>query len=281
MNILMKTHKYIYKELQRQQEICWTADRKVEKYELCLKTAELSRYFNSNKLSRSKLKAKDDSIEYLQTTLTDKKEKAAETAKRYSILMTKEQTTRNALRLLERELLDDIQFNLVERLQSGLVCLKYILATQTNKFYELLPHIDNFDCRLAAESIIDKLSSKYQFSSPQEFRNANRFKTKLPEIQFVSHKRAQHIMKEEPSVTTKEQRNNNNVSCQDNQFNFLINTYVNTKDLSEKTNKCCVKITEGMVVKLKVATDESDVAFGWYKTNPWNQKRWGFFWKSS
>lgn len=34
------------------------------------------------------------------------------------------------------------------------------------RFYELLPQIDNFDCRLAAESIIAKLSSKYQFSSP-------------------------------------------------------------------------------------------------------------------
>ncbi|CAC5396580.1 unnamed protein product [Mytilus coruscus] len=56
---------------------------------------------------------------------------------------------------------------------------------------------------------------KYMYKELQrqqeEFRKANGFKTKLPEIQFVSHKRAQHIMKEELSVTTKEQRNNNKI----------------------------------------------------------------------
>ncbi|CAC5385669.1 unnamed protein product [Mytilus coruscus] len=152
MNKLMRTHTHVNKELQRQQKMCWTT--------------ELSRYFNAHRISSSKLKARDVSINYLLTTLNHKKQIAAETAKRYQTLITKAQTTRNALKLFERELLDDIRFNLVERLQSGLVCLKYILATQTNKFNELLPHIDNFDCRLAAESITDKLSSKYQFSSP-------------------------------------------------------------------------------------------------------------------
>ncbi|XP_052061217.1 uncharacterized protein LOC127701362 [Mytilus californianus] len=159
--------------------------------------------------------------------------------------------------------------------------MKYILAAHTNKLYEVLPHIDDFDCRLAAESIIEKLSSKYQFSSPQEFHTATGYKAKLPDVQFVNYKSAIQIMKEQPFEATKEQRNNNNVSCQDNQFDFLINNYVKTKDLSVKTNECFVKIKEGMVVKLKVATDESDFAFGWYKTNPWNQKRWGFFCKST
>ncbi|XP_052063343.1 uncharacterized protein LOC127703007 [Mytilus californianus] len=159
--------------------------------------------------------------------------------------------------------------------------MKYILTTQTNKLYEVLPHIDDFDCRLAAESIIEKLSSKYHFSSPQEFHTANGLKVKLPDIQFVNYKSAIQIVKEQLSDQTKEQRNNNNVSCQENQFNFVSNNYVKTKELSEKTNECFVKIKEGMVVKLKIATDESDVAFGWYKTNPWNQKRWGFFRKST
>ncbi|XP_063443079.1 uncharacterized protein LOC134723394 [Mytilus trossulus] len=159
--------------------------------------------------------------------------------------------------------------------------MKYILATQTNILYEVLPHIDNFDCRLAAESIIKKLSSKYQFSSPQEFQTANGFKVKLPDIQYVNYKSDMQITKEKPSELTKEQHNNNNIGYQDNPYNFLSNTYVKTKDLSEKTNECFVKIKEGMIVKLKVATDESEVAFGWYKTNPWNQKRWGFFRKST
>lgn len=281
---LMRTHKHIYREIQRQQEICWIANSKVQTYELCLKTAEMSRNHMADKLSRSKLKERDDSIRYLQKTLNDKKQKAAETAKRYQTLITKEKTARNALRLIERNLLDDVKFNLIDRIQSGLISMKYIIATQTNKLYEILPHIDEFDCRLAAESIIEKLSSKYQYSSPQEFHIANGFNAKLPDIRFVSCKTAIQIMTEQPSEPRseqkKEERNNNNVSCQDNQFKFLSNTYLKTKDLSEKPNECFVKITKGMIVKLKIATDESKVAFRWYKPNSWNQKRWGFFCKS-
>ncbi|CAC5385667.1 unnamed protein product [Mytilus coruscus] len=275
MNKLMRAHGYFYKELQRQQEMCWIADSKVQKYELCLKTAEMSRNHLADKLSSKNLKSRDDSIKQLQTTLNDKKQKAAETAKRYQTLLTKEKMTRNALRLLESDLLDDIRFNLTDRIHSGLLSMKYILAAHTKKLYEVLPHIDDFDCRLAAESIIEKLSSKYQFSSPQEFHTANGFKAKLPDIQYVNYKSAIQITKKQPSELSKEQRNNNNISCQDNQFNFLSNTYVKTKELSEKTNECFVKIKEGMVVKLKVTTDESEVAFGWYKTNPWHQKEMG------
>ncbi|CAC5383976.1 unnamed protein product [Mytilus coruscus] len=148
-------------------------------------------------------------------------------------------------------------------------------------FYELLPHIDNFDCRLAAESIIEKLSSKYQLSSPidEEFHTANGFKSKLPDMQYVNYKPDIQITKKQSYELTKEQRNNNNVSYQENHFICLSNTYVKAKDLSEKTNECFVNIKEGMIVKLKVATDESEVAFGWYKTNPWNKKKWGFFCK--
>ncbi|XP_063443474.1 uncharacterized protein LOC134723859 [Mytilus trossulus] len=281
---LMRTHKHIYKEMQRQQEICWSANSKVQTYELCLKTAEMSRKYMADKISSAKLKERDDSINFLQKTLSDKKERAAEAANTYQTLITKEKATRNALRLIERNLLDDIKFNLIDRIQSGLVSMKYILASQTNKLYELLPIIDDFDCRLAVESIIEKFSSKYQYNSPQEFHIANGFNAKLPDIRFVSCKSATQISKEQPSEPlseqTEEQRNNNNISYQDNQFKFLSNTYVKTKDLSENPNECFVNITKGMIVKLKIATDESQVAFGWYKTNPWNQKRWGFFCKS-
>ncbi|VDI59513.1 Hypothetical predicted protein [Mytilus galloprovincialis] len=282
---LMRTHKHLYKDMQRQQEICWSANSKVQTYELCLKTAEMSRNYMADKLSSAKLKERDDSIQFLQKTLNDKKERAAETAKTYQTLITKEKATRNAMRLIERNLLDDIKFNLIDRIQSGLVSMKYILASQTNKLYELLPIIDDFDCRLAAESLIEKISSKYQYNSPQEFHIANGFNAKLPDTRFVSCKAATQIPKEQPSEPhseqTEEQRNNNNISYQDNQFKFLSNTYVKTKDLSEKPNECFVNITKGMIVKLKIATDESKVAFGWYKTNPWNQKRWGFFCKSA
>ncbi|VDI65327.1 Hypothetical predicted protein [Mytilus galloprovincialis] len=90
--------------------------------------------------------------------------------------------------------------------------MKYILAAHTNKLYEVLPHIDDFDCRLAAESIIGKISSKYQFSSPQEFHTVNGFKAKLPDTQFVSYKSAMQMMKEQPSKATNEQRSNNSMS---------------------------------------------------------------------
>ncbi|XP_071174721.1 uncharacterized protein [Mytilus edulis] len=281
MQKLRRAHTYLYKELQRQQEMCWIANSKVQKYELCLKTAKLSRNHLADKLSSKHLKARDDSITQLQTTLNYKIQKAEDSNQRYQTLLTKEKVTRNALKLLERDLLDDIRFNLTDRIHSGLLSMKYILTTQTNILYEVLPHVDDFDCRLAAESIIEKLSSKYQFSSPQEFQAANGFKVKLPDIQYVNYKSDMQITKEQPSDLTNEQRNNNNTNCQDNQFNFVSNTYVKTKDLSKKTNECLVKIKEGMIVKLKVATDESEVAFGWYKTNPWSQKRWGFFCKTT
>lgn len=80
--------------------MCWVADSKVQKYEACLKKIELPRYFNADKLSRSKLKVRDDRINYLQTIINHRKGKATETAKRYQTLLTKEQTTRNALRLV-------------------------------------------------------------------------------------------------------------------------------------------------------------------------------------
>ncbi|XP_063425814.1 uncharacterized protein LOC134709580 [Mytilus trossulus] len=282
---LMRTHKHIYKDIQRQQEICWSANSKVQTYELCLKTAKMSRNYMADKLSKTKLKRRDESIQILQKILNYKMEKAAETANTYQTLITKEKATRNALRLIERNLVDDIKFNLIDRIQSGLVSMKYILASQTNKLYELLPIIDDFDCRLAAESIIEKLSSKYQYNLTQEFHIANGFNAKLPAIGFVSCKLSKQIQKEQPSEhhseQTEEQRNNNNVSYQGNQFKFVSNTYVNTKDLSEKPKECFVEITKGMIVKLKIATDDSKVAFGWYKSNPWSQKRWGFFCKST
>ncbi|XP_076110796.1 uncharacterized protein LOC143079388 [Mytilus galloprovincialis] len=281
MNKLLRAHTYLYKDLQRQQEVCWIAESKVQKYELCLKTAKLSRNHLADKLSSKNMKARDNSITQLQTTLNYKIQKAEESNRRYQTLLTKEKNTRNALKLLESDLLEDIRFNLTDRIHSGLLSMKYIFAAHTNKLYEVLPHIDDFDCRLAAESIIEKLSSKYQFSSPQEFQTTNGFKTKLPDIQYVNLKSDMQITKEQPSELTKEQRNNNNISCQDNQFNFLRNTYVKTKDLADKTNECFVKIKEGMIVKLKVATNESEVAFGWYKANPWSPKRWGFFCKST
>ncbi|XP_071174834.1 uncharacterized protein [Mytilus edulis] len=281
MNKLMRAHTYLYKDLQRQQEVCWIAHSKVQKYELCLKTAKLSRNHLADKLSSKNLKARDNSINQLQTTLNYKIQKAEESNRRYQTLLTKEKNTRDALKLLEIDLTEDIRFNLTDRIHSGLLSMKYIFAAHTNKLYEVLPHIDEFDCRLAAESIIEKLSSKYQFSSPQEFQTTNGFKTKLPDTQYVNYKSDMQTTKKQPSEPTKEQRNNNNISCQDSQFNFLSNTYVKAKDLTDTTNECFVKIKEGMIVKLKVATDVSEVAFGWYKTDPWNQKRWGFFCKST
>ncbi|CAG2211787.1 unnamed protein product [Mytilus edulis] len=150
MNKLMRAHTYLYKDLQRQQEVCWIADSKVQKYELCLNTAKLSRNHLADKLSSKNLKARDNSITQLQTTLN--------------------------------------------------YCMK--------KY-----HIDEFDCRLATESIIEKLSSKYQFSSPQEFQTTNGFKTKL-QIQYyvINFKSDMQTTKEQPSELTKEQRNNNSKS---------------------------------------------------------------------
>ncbi|CAG2232454.1 unnamed protein product [Mytilus edulis] len=167
MQKLRRAHTYLYKDLQRQQEMCWIANSKVQKYELCLKTAKLSRNHLADKLSSKNLKARDDSITELQTTLLYKIQKAEESNQRYQTLLTKEKMTRNAVKL---------------------------------------------------------------------------------------------ITKEQPSEMTKEQRNNNNISCQENQFNFLSNTYVKTKDLSEKTNECFVNIKEGIIVKLKVTTAESKLS---------------------
>ncbi|CAG2194507.1 unnamed protein product [Mytilus edulis] len=82
MNKLLRGHKNTYKELQQQQ-----------------KTAEMSRNYLADKLSSKNLKARDNSIKQLQTTLTDKKQKAAESAKRYLTLLTKEKMTRNAMRM--------------------------------------------------------------------------------------------------------------------------------------------------------------------------------------
>ncbi|VDI47007.1 Hypothetical predicted protein [Mytilus galloprovincialis] len=214
MNKLMRAHTYLYKDLQRQQEVCWIADSKVQKYELCLKTAKLSRNHLADKLSSKNLKARDNSINQLQTTLNYKIQKAEESNRRYQTLLTKEKNTRDALKLEFQTTPTDLK--------------------PSFQIHNML--ITNQTCR----------QRKNNHSEP-----------------------------------TKEQRNNNNISCQDNQFNFLSNTYVKAKDLTDKTNECFVKIKEGMIVKLKVATDVSEVAFGWYKTDPWNQKRWGFFCKST
>ncbi|OPL21097.1 hypothetical protein AM593_06928, partial [Mytilus galloprovincialis] len=98
MNKLMRAHTYLYKDLQRQQEVCWIADSKVQKYELCLKTAKLSRNHLADKLSSKNLKARDNSINQLQTTLNYKIQKAEESNRRYQTLLTKEKNTRDALK---------------------------------------------------------------------------------------------------------------------------------------------------------------------------------------
>lgn len=78
----------------------WIAESKVQKYELCLKTAELSRKHLADKLSSKDLRSRENSIQQLQRTLNDKKLKAAETSKIYQTLISKEKITRNALRLV-------------------------------------------------------------------------------------------------------------------------------------------------------------------------------------
>ncbi|VDI52719.1 Hypothetical predicted protein [Mytilus galloprovincialis] len=100
MQTLRRAHTYLYKDLQRQQEMCWIANSKVQKYELCLRTAKLSRNHLADKLSSKNLKALDDSITQLQTTLNHKIQKAEESNQRYQTLLTKEKVTRNALKLV-------------------------------------------------------------------------------------------------------------------------------------------------------------------------------------
>lgn len=58
-----------------------TGERKVKKYESCLKTTELSRYCNAHKLSSSQLTTTDKSIRHFQTKLNNKKQEASEIAK--------------------------------------------------------------------------------------------------------------------------------------------------------------------------------------------------------
>lgn len=88
-----------------------TGERKVKKYESCLKTTELSRYCNAHKLSSSQLTTTDKSIRHFQTKLNNKKQEASEIAKRYQILLTKEKTTRNTLLLVSMN--EDLQFNVI------------------------------------------------------------------------------------------------------------------------------------------------------------------------
>ncbi|XP_052061561.1 uncharacterized protein LOC127701622 [Mytilus californianus] len=136
-------------------------------------------------------------------------------------------------------------------------------------------------------NIIHTLSSKYSFVLPQEFHLQYEFSEKLPDCKITKYQENLKQIKSETVAKTEKGEHqcisSDKVISDEATFAYIFTrqTYLHPRDLNIKTCSGFSAVPKGMIVKQKIATASTGVIFGWYKMQPWQQKKWAFFMKNS
>ncbi|XP_063443421.1 uncharacterized protein LOC134723802 [Mytilus trossulus] len=291
---LIENHEKIYQELQDQQKKCWAINDKVT--------------FDTNLLQRKKTffeeyedqfspkyhKRSTDFIEWLQKKLERKMKRAAETRGKYQTLLNAESVAKDKVRQLESQILDSLKYGFNEKILSGLVFLKRVMSTvNTERSHDIMQHIQKLETESQhlVTNIVNTLSSKYNSVSPQEFHLQHKFSEELPDCEFTGYHANLRQIKLKAIKKVEQQATSNDKATKDGAaftYCFTRQTYLHSRDVNNnihpgfsaasiETHAGCSAVPKGMIVKQKIATESSDVSFGWYKRNSWQQKKWTFF----
>ncbi|VDI71085.1 Hypothetical predicted protein [Mytilus galloprovincialis] len=276
---------------------CWVINDKVTFVTDLLQRKKTFFAEYEDKFSPKNHERRKDFMEFLQEKLERKMEKAAETTGKYQTLLYAESVAKDKVRQLESQILDSLKYGFNEKILSGLVFLKRVLSTvNTERSHDLMQHIQKLETESQhlVTNIVNTLSSKYNSVSPQEFHLQHRFSEELPDCEFTGYHenlrqiKLKTLKKGEQQGTGSDKANKDGAAfthC------FTRQTYLDTRDMNNplpgfstaslETHAGCSAVPKGMIVKQKIATASSDVSFGWYKMQPWQQKKWTFFLKNS
>ncbi|XP_071173576.1 uncharacterized protein [Mytilus edulis] len=294
---LIENHEKIYQDLQEQQKKCWVINDKVTFVTDLLQRKKTFFAEYEDKFSPKNHERRKDFMEFLQEKLERKMEKAAETTGKYQTLLYAESVAKDKVRQLESQILDSLKYGFNEKILSGLVFLKRVLSTvNTERSHDLMQHTQKLETESQhlVTNIVNTLSSKYNSVSPQEFHLQHRFSEELPDCEFTGYHENLRQIKLKTLKKGEQQGTGSDKANKDGAIFthcFTRQTYLDTRDLNNThpgfsaasfdTHAGCSAVPKGMIVKQKIATSSSDVSFGWYKMQPWQQKKWTFFLKNS
>ncbi|XP_063431564.1 uncharacterized protein LOC134714254 [Mytilus trossulus] len=161
----IKKHNQIYKKLQDQQKVCWLANRKVT-YKL-LTSKKTNDYIDEN-LSAHEERTTQKAINKVKKHLQETLKQAKGTEQKYQILLEQESRIRSSVRKLEQDIVEMIEFQVNERTRTS--------TPITSRIHSIIP----------IQTIVQRMSSKYQFIVPKEFNEKNGCYAKLPNFELIN-----------------------------------------------------------------------------------------------
>ncbi|VDI24861.1 Hypothetical predicted protein [Mytilus galloprovincialis] len=160
----IKKHNQIYKKLQDQQKVCWLANRKVTyKMDTSMKINDYIEENFSAHEERSTRRAMNKVQKHLQETL----KQAKKTEQKYQHLLEQESRIRSSVKKLEQDIVKMIEFYVNVRTRTA--------APVNSKIHTIIP----------IQTVVQRMSSKYQFTVPQEFNKKNGFSARLPDFELI------------------------------------------------------------------------------------------------
>ncbi|XP_076102966.1 uncharacterized protein LOC143072069 [Mytilus galloprovincialis] len=160
----IKKHNQIYKKLQDQQKVCWLANRKVTyKMDTSMKINDYTEENFSAHEERSTRRAMNKVQKHLQETL----KQAKKTEQKYQHLLEQESRIRSSVKKLEQDIVKMIEFYVNVRTRTA--------APVNSKIHTIIP----------IQTVVQRMSSKYQFTVPQEFNKKNGFSARLPDFELI------------------------------------------------------------------------------------------------
>ncbi|XP_052098280.1 uncharacterized protein LOC127733043 [Mytilus californianus] len=160
----IKKHNQIYKKLQDQQKVCWLANRKVA-YKLDT-SKKINDYIEEN-VSAHGERTTQKAIKKVQKHLQETLKQAKRTEQKHKNLLEQESRIRSSVKKLEQDIVKMIEFQVNDRTRTSIPV--------NSRIHTIIP----------IQTLVQRMSSKYQFTMPQEFNEKNGFYARLPDFELI------------------------------------------------------------------------------------------------
>ncbi|CAG2233831.1 unnamed protein product [Mytilus edulis] len=161
----IKRHNKIYKKLQDQQKVCWLANRKVA-YKLDT-SKKINDYIVEIIVSAHEERTTQKAINKIQKHLQQTLKQAKRMEQKYQDLLEQESKIRSSVKKLEEDIAKMIEFQVKDRT---------LTPTHVNS---------SIHTTIPIQTIVQRMSSKYQFTMPQEFNEKNGCYARLPDFELI------------------------------------------------------------------------------------------------
>ncbi|XP_071151185.1 uncharacterized protein [Mytilus edulis] len=163
----IKLHRQIYKQLQKQQKVCWLANSKVTTYQHCLDTSKKIYDHVAETLNKREMRSKQTAISKVQNHLQAKLKLAKRAEEKYQTILANESKTRSSIKEIEQDIFRVIELQTNDR--------KLTSASDNKKIHTTI----------SVETLVEKMSSRYLVTLPQVFNEKKGFHAKLPDVLLV------------------------------------------------------------------------------------------------